>query len=38
LDDAVVLACATAALSTTALGARAAQPSAEVVLALRRSR
>lgn len=38
LDDAVVLACAAAALSTTALGARGAQPSADEVLALSSSR
>jgi ribokinase len=38
LDGAVVLACAAAALSTTALGARAAQPSADQVLELSRSR
>jgi ribokinase len=38
LDDAVGLACAAAALSTRALGARAAQPSAQEVLALRRAR
>jgi ribokinase len=38
LDDAVVLACAAAALSTTALGARGARPSAEEVLTLSRSR
>ena len=38
LDDSVVLACAAAALSTTGLGARAAQPTAEQVLALSRSR
>jgi ribokinase len=38
LDDAVELACAAAALSTTGLGARTAQPTAEQVRALSRSR
>jgi ribokinase len=38
LDEAVQLACAAAALSTRALGARSAQASADEVLALRRSR
>jgi ribokinase len=38
LDESVVLACAAAALSTTGLGARAAQPTADKVLALSRSR
>jgi ribokinase len=38
LDEAVELACAAAALSTRALGARAAQPSAQEVVSLRRSR
>jgi ribokinase len=38
LDAAVELACAAAALSTTGIGARSAQPSAEEVRALRRSR